>query len=183
MEALEQDPLCRAEYFTVSVPRFLTYSLASFGLWPFYWVYRNWRAISKAGYKKKFSPLVRTVFFYATAYSLLQKILVGAKRLGYSGHYNPSLLAVLLFILGAISRVAGKLPEIMPEATRWAVLVSLAVIVLEPFLFVPPVKAVQFVTAQQGRELKANNKLTVGQMVIFAVGLLAWIGTFFPGGK
>ena len=168
-----QDPLSRAEYFTVSVRRFMAYSVLSSGMWPLYWFFRNWQAVRKAGYKKKFSPLLRTLFFNFTAFSLLKKILLGAQRAGYQGNYNPSQLAVFLFVVGFLSRGFEKLPA-MPIGLLLVVLVGL--FVLEPVILSPAVEAIQYLSVKQGRDLKENNKLTAGQVALFALGALAWLG-------
>ena len=175
----DRTPISRAEYFTVSVPRFIVYELISVGLWSLYWSYRNWDAINKVGYKKKISPLGRTIFHNLFLFSLLRNILNGAKRIGYAESYNPSSLAALLITLNISLRVMGKLQATTHAAALIVSVLSAVILILGPIVLSPAIKAIQYISVKQGRELQDNNKLTAGQIGLFFVGLLFWASAFW----
>ncbi len=183
-ERLESsEVLSKADYFTVSVRRYLVYEVLSLGIWSLYWYYRNWKAINQSAYKKKFSPTARAFFFNFTAFSLFRKILQGAKKWGYPESYPSFLLAALLILFGVLDKIVNLLPMRSGREIVFTILLAGVTLIASPLILSPVIRAIRYIQSKNGKDPQADNRLTWGQYVCFVLGIVCWIGGVLVGMK
>ena len=88
------------EYFCVPFSKLAILYLPSFGIYPIYWFYKNWKAI-KTQEKEDIHPLWRGWLFGIYSYSLFKRILSSAEKQGYQIKFSAGTLYVS-FILGGV---------------------------------------------------------------------------------
>lgn len=95
-------------YFYVSEQKLMVLSITTFGLYEFYWFYRNWKEIKDQN-GEKISPILRAWFSPIFSYGLFKRILSSAKEQGYMKSYSPGLLVIIYFLFV----VSGSLPDLL----------------------------------------------------------------------
>lgn len=88
----------KIEFFVISRKRLFLLSFLTFGVYQFYWFYKNWSAVKKAENSNIF-PFARAFFCIFYCYSLFKKISESAKSRGYNGFRLPGLLAIGYFVI------------------------------------------------------------------------------------
>ncbi|WP_462156972.1 DUF3857 domain-containing transglutaminase family protein [Pseudoalteromonas sp. GB56] len=94
-------------YFPVTVVKFYVYSILSFGFYPFYWSYRNWRAIKEAN-DESMMPIARGFFGVIWFYPLFNRFANESEELGSRKHLPAKWVAVMLAIAVVAANVAGE---------------------------------------------------------------------------
>jgi len=141
-------------------------SLATFGVYDVYWLYRNWsRVREKTG--RSLSPFWRAIFAPLWAFSLFEEVKDQARPAGVDVPWNPMALGLLFFVLSMLWR----LPD-----PWWLV----SYVGFVPLL---PVQAtINDLAARRG--VKPDSTFQVQHVVVLVVGalflLLAIIGTLLP---
>lgn len=147
-------------FYSVPTAKFVFLTLITFGLYLFYWFGKNWSYI-KEQEKKNISPVLRSIFSIFFVSDLGSRVLKAAKRNGYDRQYDPTILAIVYFLLA----FAYKLPGI------WWFLGFLNFLPLLPI-----VSAIEF-TNQKCSNQKAKEDVNygVGEIIFAVLGGIVWI--------
>jgi len=152
---LESPVLVQYEFFSVSTRKFVVLSLFTFGLYEFYWCYKNWQGIRRSA-DEVLSPFWRAFFAPFWCFSLFGKVHAAAIGTGTVAAWHPSALAAAYLLL----HVCWRLPD------SWR-LVSMAT-----FLpMVPVVKTIAAMNSSAGVESR-NDKFSAGNIAVVVVGAL-----------
>lgn len=87
------------EYFCISLAKFLLLTFSTFGLYTFYWCYKNAQVIQEQ--EEDTSPFWMAVFAPLSTVVIFEHILESAKKQGYEARHSAGLL-YLSFISGVI---------------------------------------------------------------------------------
>lgn len=174
---LENETIPDIKYFSVSIKKLIILSIVSFGLYEFYWFYKNWKIV-KDHEKSKISPIGRGFFAIFYCNSLFKKIIVLAKEKGYIAKYSHSLLAIFYILFLLIGNVVSEY-EFQNVFINSIWLIS--------YLSVLPLAEVQnsvnFINSKDGSQVE-NNKFSGWEILLIVAGglllLLSIIGTFLP---
>lgn len=88
------------EYFCVSFGKLLIMTVLTFGIYPIYWFYKNWKAI-KIQEEEDLHPIWRAWLWVIYGYSLFKRILDSSEKQGYNDAYGATTL-YLISILGLL---------------------------------------------------------------------------------
>ena len=97
-------------YLRISLSKLAFLSIITFGIYEYYWFYKNWAAVKKAE-QSDISPFWRAVFAVVLSHSLFKKMLTSAKSKNYERSFSPILLALFYFIIMFISNSSVTIPE------------------------------------------------------------------------
>lgn len=132
------DPLISSSrYYPVPTWRFLVLSMASLGIYTYYWSYQCWKRIKRQD-QSDLWPIVYGYFFMFSYFALvvdLNKQLIPRKRGTVSGLW-PVVSLILLFV----SRIASKYDQ-----SLWAV----GSLLLAPLCALPALMAMQEIASEQ----------------------------------
>lgn len=161
----------KCEFFPTSQRKLVILFIATFGLYPFYWFYKNW-ALRKKNVEKKIMPLLRAIFYIFFTHSLFRRVEDAAMRKGISISWSAGSLAAIFVILtivsGILDRTAGN------SATIGIVdYASLAIV----FFLLGPIYMVQEVVNKinddpQGR---LNSSFSIYNFIFIIIGVLMWM--------
>src|SRR5712692_3673728 len=90
-------PLDQPRFFPVSVPKLVVMCLVTFGVYEFYWVYRNW-CLERDYTRAALSPFWRTLFFPIWVFNLLNRVRGAARDAGLVPGWTVGLLSVAFVI-------------------------------------------------------------------------------------
>lgn len=98
-------------YFPVSAIKLILMSIFTFGIYEFYWFYKNWQRV-KSQTGESLSPFWRAIFSIFFCYPLFKRIKEKSTSEGISSRYNTSLVAisyiVLLLLTGSNIEIYGN---------------------------------------------------------------------------
>jgi hypothetical protein len=107
----------------ISQDMFIVLCVASFGIYPVWWIYKAWKF-----YKQKemldIMPAARAIFSIFFLQNLLVKILDFAKEKGYEGNYSP----FALFLGFLFTNMLSNLPDPL-----WMISILSFVFLISPF--------------------------------------------------
>jgi hypothetical protein len=143
--------------------QFILISVATFGLYEVWWMYKVWRFYKQRD-KLDIMPAPRAIFAFFFLHSLLSEILIFAKRKGYTTEYSPGLLFAGFIILNLLSRLPDPF---------WLISVSSVLCLIEPF------KAFNFALLNSP-EFVVNRQgfFSPKQIVLIALGSIMWVAVF-----
>src|SRR5262245_35325164 len=101
---LVEAPVAEAPFFAVSNAKLIVLSVATFGLYEFWWFYRNLEAI-RLRTQRSMSPLLRALFAPLWGFSLLPEIEQEGRALRVESAIAPELCAVAFFVLSVLWRL------------------------------------------------------------------------------
>lgn len=146
-------------YFPVSPAKFVVMSLASFGIYGFYWLYQNW-ALERAHSGEDLSPFWRTFFSVIWIHSLLERVRQAAGAAQMPPAWTPGATTAAYLIISC----SLFLPD-----PYW--LASLLVVV--PLL--PVQRTVNALNAAVAPEVPRNDAYTGKNVVLILVGLIFFL--------
>lgn len=157
------------EFYAVSINKLVIFCVCTFGLYQFYWHYKNWKAIRlQTGYKAV--PGLRAFFLIFFTYGLFKWILESAYKNGYKKQSSAGSLT-WFYILTLLA--SSKLPG------YWWLVYFLSfypIVILQ--------KAINYNNIVLNPNNTINGKFSGWEIVILLIGgifgLLALIGTFMP---
>lgn len=146
-----------AQYFTVGALKFTLMSITTFGLYPIYWFYRNWKLI-RDRHELSIWPFWRAVFAPLWTFSMGRIMVDEGKERGIALDLSYSLLGVLYLLMNVMTR----LPD------PWWLISILSFVPLLPF-------------DSTARLLNGNGTLAPPNYGRLTVWNIAWIvlGTLF----
>ena len=159
MVASPSPEAARPRYFAVSAPKLVVMSLASFGIYGFYWLYQNW-ALERVHSGEDLSPLWRTFFSVIWIYSLLRRMRDTAGTLQISPNWTAGVTAVAYVLVTC----ALFLPD-----PYW--LASLLVVIP----LVPVQRTVNQVNAHLAPDIPKNDSYSGKNLILIVVGLIFYI--------
>jgi hypothetical protein len=159
MVALPPSQSTQPRYFSVSPAKFVVMSLASFGIYGFYWFYRNW-VLERAHTNEDLSPFWRTFFAPLWIYSLLRRMrdAAGGAQVAPAWRAEISAVAYIVITCGLF------LPD-----PYW--LVSLLVVVP----LVPVQRTVNALNAVVAPATSRNDAYSGKNLVLIIVGLIFYV--------
>ncbi len=161
----------RREFFPTSQRKLVILFIATFGLYPVYWFYKNW-ALRKKNVEKKIMPLLRAIFYIFFTHSLFRRVEDAAMRKGISISWSAGPLAAIFVILTIVSSILDRTAENSPTIgiVDYA---SLAIV----FVLLGPIYMVQEVVNKinddpQGR---LNSSFSIYNYIFIIIGVLMWM--------
>ena len=149
----------RPRYFAVSASKFVVMSLASFGIYGFYWLYENW-ALERAHTGEDLSPLWRTFFSVIWIYSLLKRMRETATAAQVPSHWTAAFTtAAYLLITCAL---------FLPDPYQ-----VLSLLVVVPL--VPVQRTVNRLNAAVAPAALRNDTYTGRNLVLIVVGVIFYL--------
>ncbi len=139
--------------------KLLAMSLATFGLYLIYWLYRNWKA-EQARSGDNIAPLARAVFAVLFFHSLAARVALRSEAEGLSPRFSPVLLTTVFVVLA----LSPRLPD-----PWWLLSLGTAVPVL------PIQRALQALDEAKGIDSRANRLFGGGEIAGFAIGATIWL--------
>jgi len=144
----------------ISADKFLVLSIATMGLYTFWWSYKAWRFFQQKD-QLDISPALRAIFGIFFLIPLYKRILHYAREKGYQEHYSP----VLLFVFGLAFDLLGLLPDPFWLLSNISILFTL-----------PAFKALLH-AMQHATEYRtvSESGYSTRQNVLLGIGVLVWI--------
>lgn len=99
-------PEAQHAWFVVGTTKFAVMSLATFGLYQYYWFFMQWQKVQLV-HREDVWPAARTVFAPLFCYPLFERMIVAAWERGVTTRANAALMAAVYFVLS----FAYKLPD------------------------------------------------------------------------
>ena len=144
----------------VTITQYMLLSIATFGLYTVWWLYKEWRFFRDKEYLDVY-PAVRALFSVFFIYSLAKRILDYAQSLGYSKTYDP-LLILFVFIF---CNIAALFPD--PYSV---------ISIVCYFVLIPVIKASNFAKLQDSSfNSEYQSSFSGKQLVLFIAGGIIWI--------
>ncbi len=173
-DSLEKDS-ANIEFFSISLGRLAFFSILTLGIYDIFWFAKNWSSIKKAE-RVDISPVSRAFFTIFYCYSLFKKILLSAKKHGYSNSYSPGILAIIYIILLLLGNGLSRIENVNPGLDiLWLLIASCSFI---PLLTVQ--KAINFNNSKIIPDFSLNRKFSTGEIILTAIGVI-WFGLITLG--
>ncbi len=153
IDSYEEEP-----FFIVSTKKFTIMSLCTFGIYEYYWFYKNWKFVKKN--IKKVSPFWRTVFAIFCCHGLFKIVKEYADQRRVECGYKPDLIAVYYILLSIVWRA--------PEPLS---LISMMTFV--PLLSVQ--KAINSIKGKVSPLTPDNSKFSAWNIVMIVIGIMVWV--------
>ena len=161
----------KCEFFPTSQRKLVILFIATFGLYPVYWFYKNW-ALYKKNADKKIMPLLRAIFYIFFTHSLFRRVEDAARRKEISISWGASSLATLFVILTIVSSGLDRVAE---KSTTIGLVdyASLAMV----FILLGPIYMVQDVVNKinDDPEGRLNSSFSIYNFIFIVLVGLIWI--------
>ena len=162
----QQDQSNEPLFLHISSTRLIFLSIASFGLYEAYWIYKNWQYIKKRD-GLSIRPFWRGVFAVFFCHSLLQRIYEDQEaRAIQQPTFSASGLATGWIILVVAARIISEAPSI--EA-------SLVAGLMPSYLFLVPVQ--NYINSVVKKTSSANEfyQWSFGHIFCLTLGIILWL--------
>lgn len=168
-------------YYVVGMKKFLLLSTFTFGLYTYYWTYKNWRYIKEEEANDSW-PIARGFFAIFWMHSLLADVdghLI-TKQKDYT--WSPGIIATIFVVLTIISNGADRvLDRFYDYVTSFPpISVHIAVFampVIVAFVMRPAQRAIN--VACDDDEGTSNARLTAANWLWLVLGSIFWLGAIF----
>ncbi len=163
-------------FFPVSEGKLITLYILSFGLYGFYWFYKNWQ-LQQARMNKKISPFLRAMFSIFFTHSLFRHINEKARLLEKKHQFNANMLATAF--VGAVI-VSNILDRISMNSGLLADMSSNKVIITSVILFLLstyPLVKVQATVNRINNDILGylNHKYSIWNYLLIVSGIIFWL--------
>ena len=163
-------------FFPVSEGKLITLYILSFGLYGFYWFYKNWQ-LQQATMNKKISPFLRAMFSIFFTHSLFRRIDEKARHLEKKHQFNANMLATAF--VGAVI-VSNILDRISMNSGLLADMSSSKVIITSVILFLLstyPLVKVQATVNRINNDMLGylNHKYSIWNYLLIVLGIIFWL--------
>lgn len=163
----------------ISPKKVLLLSIITWGLYDFFWFYRNWKLI-KQQENSNIRPYGRSFLAVFYCYSFFKKTLDKAKNYGYVEKYSAGKLATSYFVLTLIGVILGKT---IPNMGWWGLLFSVVGLLGAVPIFEIQ-KAINFNSEHESGVTNLENSYSFGDAALIIFGILYTIfiiyGAFVP---
>lgn len=169
----EEDQVASIEYFAVSPKRLILLSVATSGIYKFYWFYKNWKIIKETE-KQDIRPFWRAWFSLFYCYSLFKKILKTQKdNKEYKKIHSPGWLATIYITPFVVNSILKTLSESNPSG---AIILTRLIVSIVPLV---PLILIQKAIANKGA--KNNRNYAQGflndEVVVIVIGVALTVFT------
>jgi hypothetical protein len=155
-------------FFAVATHKFLVMSAVTLGIYPYYWMYKQWVRIQRQS-GEVISPFWRAFFGALWSFSLFKRVRSRSRAEALTVNWNPVLLGIGFLVVN----VLWRLPD-----PWW--LISLFGFVL----LVPVQQTIEQLNARYAHALLPNRRYTGLNIVAIVIGgivfVLAIVGTLMP---
>lgn len=159
------------EFFPSSQTKLAILYFATFGMYPIYWFYKNWKLRQKE-YGENVIPWLRAIFFVFFTHSLFKKIEKTSIAKGVATAWGATTLATIFVLLTVISNILERINKNSEEigAIDYTGLVILAVLVW-------PLYVVQGVVNKVNNDPKGelNSSYSIYNYIFIVIGVLVWL--------
>ncbi len=162
--------------FPVSENKLITLYILSFGIYGFYWFYKNWQLQQKT-MDKKIYPLLRAIFSIFFTHSLFKRIDRQASHLEKQYRFNAGFLATL-FVASVvldtlIDGINTNTTMLYGTSNSILTLVSLSLF----FLSLYPLVKVQGTANRINNDILGflNHRYTWSNYILIAFGVMLWL--------
>lgn len=149
-------------FFPTSKTKLIVLSVCTFGIYQFYWFYKNWQ-ILKINQGLEILPFWRTFFTPVFCYSLFKSVRDCAGENGVEVKYNQGTLTAVYIFLSLMLFIPNIPPYISIPATVLAVLV-----------LIPVQDAVNLLNVKVIPDVKINKQFGGGNITSVVIGVLFW---------
>ncbi len=159
------------EFFPSSQTKLAILYFATFGMYPFYWFYKNWKLRKKA-HGENVIPFLRSLFYVFFTHSLFTKIEETSIAKGVATAWGATTLAtvfVLLSILSNILEVINRESEVIGEIDYTGMIILV--------VLVWPLYVVQGVVNKVNNDPKGelNSSYSIYNYIFIIIGILVWL--------
>lgn len=168
----EARPDAPVMYFDISKKRMVLCSILTLGLYDFYWMYQNWKALKIARKDPNNGPLGQTVFWVFYLHSLFKTIFEDANKIGFKSRYSAGVLFSTYLLMAIIAQ-----SNAFPAFVFWMM------IFISPFIFFPIMDAIRANNKALDETAVPHRKITLGEVVLFLIGGLIFVSSvynYFP---
>jgi len=158
------------EFFPSSQTKLAILYFATFGMYPIYWFYKNWKLRQKE-YGENVIPFLRALFFVFFTHSLFKKIEEASIIKGIAA-WGATTLATIFVLLTVISNILEKINQNSEEigAIDYTGMIILVVLVW-------PLYVVQGVVNKVNNDPKGelNSSYSIYNYIFIVIGVLVWL--------
>jgi len=158
------------EFFPSSQTKLAILYFATFGMYPIYWFYKNWKLRQKE-YGENVIPFLRALFFVFFTHSLFKKIEEASIIKGIAA-WGATTLATIFVLLTVISNILEKINQNSEEigAIDYTGMIILVVLVW-------PLYVVQGMVNKVNNDPKGelNSSYSIYNYIFIVIGVLVWL--------
>lgn len=151
----------------ISTSKFVIFSILSFGLYNYWWMFKEWRFFQQKE-NIKIMPAFRAIFAIFFLYSLLKRIISFAESAQYSKNYSSGFLYIAYIFT----------PILTSSMDPYGVIIILTTVYL-----IPAFQAINYAKRNsENIQTIELNKLTTPQIILVILGSIFWllvIASFF----
>ena len=157
------------EFFPSSKTKLVILYFATFGMYPIYWFYKNWK-LRKTVYGEKVIPFLRAIFFIFFTHSLFKKIEETSTAKGIAT-WGSTTLATVFVLLTVISNILEKISQ---KSEEIGAIDYIGIIIL--VVLVWPLYVVQGVVNKVNNDPKGelNSTYSAYNYIFIVMGVLIW---------
>ncbi len=158
------------EFFPSSQTKLAILYFATFGMYPIYWFYKNWK-LRKTACGEKVIPFLRAVFFIFFTHSLFKKIEETSTAKGFAT-WGATTLATVFVLLTVVSNILEKISQ---KSEEIGAIDYIGIIIL--VVLVWPLYVVQGVVNKVNNDPKGelNSSYSIYNYIFIVIGVLIWI--------
>jgi len=157
-------------FFPTSQRKLVILFIATFGVYPVYWFYKNWELQKK--YEVKIMPLLRAIFYIFFTHSLFRRVEEVARNKGISKSWGANSLATVFVILTIISSILDGAAE-SSVAIGMMDYASIGIV----FILLGPIYMVQEVVNNINDDPlgRLNSSFSIYNYIFIIPGVLMWM--------
>lgn len=163
-------------FFPVSESKLMTLYILSFGMYGFYWFYKNWKCLQPR-MPENISPSLRATFYIFYTHALFQQIYQRTAHLQQKHRFNASKLAtffvscvVIGTLIDSLSAVSSLLDNL---SSRFFDITSLTLFIISVY----PLAKVQATANRINNDILGylNHKYSLLNYLLIALGVTFWM--------
>ncbi|MFJ2323571.1 hypothetical protein [Pseudomonas sp. NPDC087817] len=163
----EQTP----EFYVVARWKFILLSILSFGLYFYFWIYKNW-SLHKRSTQQELWPWARAFFYLFFVHQLYR---LAKKRIldrGGKSNWDLEQWATVFVVLTVVAHIFEKLPKQIPELS----FLGLVALVMLPIRVYVASEGQQLINlAANDPQGLSNNRLNAWNLLIILPGVAVWL--------
>lgn len=156
-----------AVFFPIGIPKLIVLSIFTFGLYSFYWFYKNWEYVQSTT-EEQLNPVLKAVFYPICAYFLFKRVKEYAKESGSQLHLYAGLWAIILIVCYLVDMV--PLGNLIPEWSLAAL--GFLMFFLEFAVLIPVQSVVNQLNRQYAPKADLNQRFTWIDGVVCLIGAI-----------
>ena len=174
-ELREPETGVEQEFYVVGKAKFLILMITTFGLYEFFWFYKNW-SLYKARHNENMLPVMRAIFSIFFVYSLFKRVAASIDANGRESKWYPGWMAASYILLSLSSSLVDSIASRV-ETYSLLDLFSLAVFPIIVWILYCAQQEIN--VACDDPEGDSNAALTPANYFWIVLGLLIWAGMAF----